>query len=320
VKSDELLVKTVSLIPFVFLAAIFVFLVYQAVPSIFYNGLRFFTSYVWNPGMTFEQPVKGPFGFEASPGATFGVLLFLFGTLITSALAISLVVPVTLLTSVALALYVPRPMAKVISSSLQLFAAVPSVVYGLWGVSFLEPALLKYVFPWSETALGFIPWFRGPATSGSGIVASASVLVLMVLPITSSIVLDTFMTYQSRLQAPILSLGATKAETGFVILRLIKRQVIGATFLGLARALGETMAVLMTCGGAINSMPSSIYSPVNTMAAAIASLLDSAFIDPSGMTLSALAEVGLLLMVISLASSAIGKAMTGRVALRGEVL
>lgn len=306
------------MIPVFFLVSIFIFLLYESIPSIFYNGWNFFTSYRWNPGMTNQEPVPGPFGFRASPGASFGALLFLFGTAATSALALAIVVPVTLITTIALAMHTPRHMSRAVGASMQLFAAIPSVVYGLWGIVFLEPLLLKYVFPWTEATLGFIPWFRGPATSGSGLVASSLVLALMVLPITSTIVLDSFRSLQSRFQAPILSLGATRTEAGIAILGFARRQVVGAVFLGLGRALGETMAVLMTCGGAINMMPVDIYSPINTMAAALAALLDSAFIDASGMALSALAELGLFLMIISLASSAAGRALAGRIVLRGE--
>ncbi|MGC9174808.1 MAG: phosphate ABC transporter permease subunit PstC [Thermoprotei archaeon] len=318
-KPDELLVRAISFIPLMFLAAIFIFLLYEAFPSIVYNGFKFLTTDTWNPGMTFLSPVRGPLGFQASPGASFGVQLFLLGTLLTSALAMALTIPLTLIISISLSLYLPNGISSALRGVVQLFAAIPSVVYGLWGVVFLEPILLRSMFPSMEMWLGFIPWFAGPATSGSGIVASSMVLVMMVVPITSSVALDAFINVRGQLAAPLFSLGATRWEVAKAFVSLSKKQLMGASFLGLGRALGETMAVLMTCGGAINSMPSSIYSPINTMAAAIASLLDSAFIDPSGMTISALAEVGLLLLLISVASSATGRKIVGRVALRGEL-
>ncbi|MGC8670202.1 MAG: phosphate ABC transporter permease subunit PstC [Thermoprotei archaeon] len=317
-KADELAISIASIVPVAFILLIFGFLVFKAYPSMVYNGIKFFTSYVWNPGDISAEPIVVR-GFKVSPGASFGILLFLTGTLITSAVALLLSLPASIFASIALALYLNERIRAVVSSALGLFAGIPSVIYGLWGVVFLEPTLYSRVEPEMRALLGFIPFFSGPIYSGSGILASSLVLALMVFPISTSIIYQSAVSLRDAAVNDALALGATKWEAGKLLRSMMRKQILGGGLLSLGRALGETMAVLMTCGGAINSMPTNFYSPINTMAAALTALLDSAFIDPTGMVLSSLAELGVTLLLISVASSMIGRAILGRVALRGEL-
>ncbi|HEU13020.1 MAG TPA: ABC transporter permease subunit, partial [Euryarchaeota archaeon] len=166
--------------------------------------------------------------------------------------------------------------------------------------------------------LGFIPFFSGPIYSGAGILASSLVLSLMILPIMTSVLNGSISNFSTPVKEGAIALGATRYEVGrMIILRGLKIQIFGASMLGLGRALGETMAVLMVSGSAFNIMPSNIYSPINTMAAALATLLDSAFMDSTGMNLYALSELGLVLVLITLIASIIGRLIVGIGIIRG---
>ncbi|MBD6955033.1 MAG: phosphate ABC transporter permease subunit PstC [Thermoplasmata archaeon] len=307
----------ISLAPVVLVVLLFSFLLYYSIPSIRYNGLRFFTTYYWYPGQVYLPPVNVN-GILVPYGSSFGILLFLFGTLITSLLALLIAFPISIIISLIVNLYINDKLRKIIISLIELFAAIPSVVYGLWGIVYLEPILSNYIEPLMSKYLGFIPFFSGPIYSGAGILASSLVLSLMILPIMTSVLNGSISNFSTPVKEGAIALGATRYEVGrMIILRGLKIQILGASMLGLGRALGETMAVLMVSGSAFNIMPSNIYSPINTMAAALATLLDSAFMDSTGMNLYALSELGLVLLLITLIASIIGRLIVGIGIIRG---
>ena len=307
----------ISLAPILIVLVLLSFLIYYSIPSIRFNGWKFFTSYYWYPGQVYLPPVNVN-GILVPYGASFGILMFLYGSLITSLLALLFAFPISLIISLIVNLYLIEKVRKLVISAIELFAAIPSVVYGLWGIVYLEPILSKYIEPFIADHFGFIPFLSGPIYSGAGIFASSIILCLMVLPIITSTINGSMMNFSTSIKEGALALGATRFEVGIkIILRNLKLQIFGATMLGFGRAFGETMAVLMVSGSIYNIMPENLYSPINTMAAALASLLDSAFVDPTGMNLYALTELGLILMLITLIVSLFGRAIVGIGIIRG---
>ncbi len=316
-KFFNFLTLLMAAVPAVVLISIIVFVVYYSIPSIKYNGISFFTTYLWNPGFQFQAPIIRH-GVPAPAGSSFGLDLFLLGTLSTSALAIFIAFPVSFLVSLNVELYLPARIKKFVVSMIELFAGIPSVVYGLWGIIVLEPLLFNNIEPWMAQHLSFIPGFKGEIYSGAGLIASGIILSFMITPIVTSVIVNSFDTVPKEVKDGLFSLGATKWEVGkYLITRYSRASTVGGTLLGIGRALGETMAVLMVSGAVTNVLPSNLYSATNTMAAAIASLLDSAFTDSTGMNLAALAELAMVLMLIALAASVIGRKIAGRGALRG---
>ncbi len=306
-----------SIVPAFVLITILAFILVYAWPSILFNGTTFFTSYIWNVGISSRPPVMVR-GFLVPPGASFGALLFIESTLISSGLAILIAFPVSFLVSLGVELYLPQKTKKPLVSLIELFAGIPSVVYGLWGIVVLEPLLLHNIEPWMKANLYFIPGFSGEVLTGSGIIASGIILSLMIAPIITSVMVNSFDSVPNDIKQGLVSLGATKWELGkYLATSYSRASTYGGALLGLGRALGETMAVLMVGGGIVNVLPSSIYSGINTMAAAIVAYLDSAIGQGTGINLSALAELSLFLLVISLAVNLLGRKIAGRGALRG---
>lgn len=306
-----------AIVPAVALISIFVFVFQESLPLWKFSGLSFFTTYLWNPGFQYQQPIY-VHGILAPPGAQFGLDLFLLGTLSTSALAILIAFPISFLITLNVELYLPARIKKFMVSMIELFAGIPSVVYGLWGIIVLEPILFRNVEPWMAEHLSFIPGLKGEIYSGAGLIASGIILSFMIIPIVTSVIVNSFDSVPKEVKEGLFSLGATKWEVGkYLTTRYSRASTVGGTLLGLGRALGETMAVLMVSGAVTNILPSSFYSATNTMAAAIASLLDSALTDSTRMDLAALAALGVVLMAISLTVSLIGRKIAGRGSLRG---
>lgn len=307
-----------SLVPAIVVITLICFLVYFSLSSIIYNGTTFFTSYLWNPGNESHTPIVVN-GIIAPYQSSFGLLLFLLGTIITSLLALLIAFPISFLISLAIELYVPVKTKKPFISLVELFAGIPSVVYGLWGIIVLWPLLGNYIEPWMSNHLSFLPGFSGTVYTGAGIIASSVILSLMITPIITSVMVNSLASVPKDIKEGVVSLGSTKWELGkYLIVRYSKSSTYGGILLGLGRALGETMAVLMVSGAVVNILPTSIYSTINTMAAAIASLLDSAFFDGTGMNVSALCELALVLMLISLTVNVIGRRISGKTVLRGS--
>ncbi|MGH7089139.1 MAG: PstC family ABC transporter permease, partial [Stellaceae bacterium] len=175
----------------------------------------------------------------------------------------------------------------------------------LCGYVVLIPFFARHLFPAMVAVLGFIPVFAGPPGTGYGLLTSGVVLAMMIVPLIAATLRDALVAQPKGLREAAAALGATRFETSWkVILPGTTTVLIGATFLALGRALGETMAVLMVSGNGLNYLPYNIYAPISTMAAFIASQLDSALQDPTGMAVRSLAEIALVLCIISIVINA----------------
>ena len=288
----------------IFIFAILVFLFQYSLPAIRFNGPGFFTGIIWSLGNLNAQDFITRNGVQGLPGASYGVLAFLVGTVVSSVIALLIAVP----TSIAIALFTsedaPRRIREPLVALVDLLAGVPSVIYGLWGILVLIPLMQKTLSPALASVLGFIPIFGGAVGTGYGLLTSGLLLALMITPIVCSTVRESFAKTPVELKEGALALGSTKWEMERrIMLPFSMTTIAGASMLGLGRALGETMAVLMVGGGALNYLPNNIYSPISTMATVIISLLDSAFTDPTNLALYSLAEVALLLFVVTLAAN-----------------
>ncbi|MDA8362023.1 MAG: phosphate ABC transporter permease subunit PstC [Gammaproteobacteria bacterium] len=305
------LLLATSLIPLA-LAAIFVFLVRYSWPAIHFNGVDFLGGHTWSLGNLYANPVERH-GQQVPIGADYGILVFIVGTLSTSAIALALAIPVSLGVAIFLAEGLNARLRPVLSFIVELLAAVPSVVYGLWGYSVLTPLIAHDIGPALRDSLGrFIPFFGGPIGSGYGLLAASLVLALMVVPIIAATVRDGLARVPAETKEAAYALGATHFEVvRRAMLPMVRSNIIGACILGLGRALGETMAVLMVSGGALNYFPDNVYSPVTTMASFIVSQLDSALQDPTGMAVRSLAEIALILFIIAVITNMLARFLTG---------
>ncbi len=216
-------------------------------------------------------------GISAPAGATYGALPYIVGTLASSVIALLIAVPVAICTAIILAYRVRGPV-KTVLSIVELLAGIPSVVFGLWGVIGLHRAA---EFGPLLTHLGVvIPFFRGPVGTGMGLLSSGLILALMIVPIITATTRDLLEQVPIYIREGGIGLGMTNWEVvRKICLPYVKDGLIGAVALGWGRAMGETMAVLMVSGSAINYLPHSIFSPISTMAAVIADQLDSALTD-----------------------------------------
>jgi len=225
----------------------------------------------------------------------FGALPFIYGTLVTSVVALVLALPV----SVGLALFLtemaPPSLKSIVSFPISLLAGIPSVVYGLWGLFVLVPILRKVVEPALAKAFGFLPLFKGPPI-GLGYLAAGVVLAIMILPTITSIAIEVLQTVPGALREAALALGATRWEAIRVsVLPYARAGIVGATMLGLGRALGETMAVTMVIGNS-PSIRASLFAPGYSLPAVIA----NEFAEASGdLHTGALAALGLLLFAVT---------------------
>jgi phosphate transport system permease protein len=282
------------------LVLIVVFLTVYAWPAVLFNGFQFVTSNTWNLGNLYSDPVVVN-GVQISPGAHYGILFLIVGTLLSTVIALLIAVPVGVGAAVFLAEAVPGRLRLALSFFVEMLAAVPSVVFGLWGYVVVIPFLGHYLFPLMISVLGFIPFFQGPPGSGYGLLTSGVVLSLMIVPLIVATLRDALVSQPAAAREAVTALGATKFEVVWkVLLPSQSRVLIGASILALGRALGETMAVLMVSGNALNYLPGNIYTPISTMAAFIVSQLDSALQDPTDMAVKSLAEIALILSLISL--------------------
>lgn len=237
----------------------------------------------------------------------FGALPFIWGTLVTSLLALALAVPVALGVAIFLAELAPRWMRTPVSFAVELLAAVPSVVYGLWGLFVLRPVLREHVEPALAKTLGFLPFFRG-APGGSDVLLASVVLALMILPTIASVSREVLRAVPDTLREGALALGATRWDMiRRVLLPYARSGITGAIILGLGRALGETMAVTMLVGNSAQ-IKASLFEPASTMASVIA----NQYPEAHGQQLSALSAIGLLLFVMTLALNAAARLLVWR--------
>ncbi|MBX3220902.1 MAG: phosphate ABC transporter permease subunit PstC [Labilithrix sp.] len=258
-------------------------------PSIQATGLSFVTTSVWDPSR-----------------GTYGALAFVFGTLVTSFIALLLAVPVALGVAVFLTDLGPRRLQRPVSSLVELLAAIPSVVYGLWAALVLAPILRTTVQP-ALAAVGG-PLFSGPNV-GFGILCASLVLAIMLLPTIASVSRDVLRAVPADLREGALALGATPWDAlRLVVFPHARRGIFGAVLLGFGRAIGETMAVAAVVGSRADISPS-LFAPGYTMSSVIANEFPAA---SSELHVAALAEVGLLLFVVTVAFNVAARVLVAR--------
>lgn len=309
------LLRGATLVPVVLLVLIVVALAWKAVPAIRYNGFGIFTRSIWNLGNLYA-PVTGK-GVTHPPGASYGAWPLIVGTLATSAIAMVLAVPIGVATALVVVEKLPPRLSTVIGFCLEVLAGVPSVVIGLWGVLTLGPFLSHHVATIWANHVPDVPvlrFFRGPTGNGQGMLTSGVVLAMMILPIIAATTRDLLRQVPRATVEGAVALGMTDAESvRTVTIPWIRSGIIGASMLGLGRALGETIAVAMVSGSLVGSAPRSLYSAMTTIAATIVTQLDSALTDASGLATNTLAEVGLVLLVITLAANIGARLLVKRV-------
>ncbi len=243
-------------------------------------------------------------------GATFGILPFVYGTVLTSLLALLIAAPVALGVAVYLAELAPEGAKAPVTVAVELLAAVPSIVYGLWGVFVLVPWLRDTVQPQLQTWLGFLPVFSG-ASIGFGVLAASLVLAVMILPTLAAISRDVLLAIPRAQREAALALGATRFEMiRDAVLPQALPGIVGAMMLGLGRALGETMAVTMVIGNRAD-ISLSWFAPAQTMASLLANEYAEATEE---LHLGALAFVGLSLFAVTLLLNLGARGLVRRVA------
>ena len=247
--------------------------------SIHAFGWRFFTGSNWDP-------VSGDFG----------ALPFIYGTLVSSLVALIIAIPLSVGVAVFTTEMCPKPLRGTISFLTELLAAIPSVVYGLWAIFVLAPLLREYVQPWLAKYLGWTGLFSGPPF-GIGMLAAGIILAIMIVPIIASITREVLTAVPQQQREAVLALGATRWEMiRMGVLRNARTGIVGAIILGLGRALGETMAVTMVIGNT-PQIAKSLFAPGYTMASVIANEFTEATGD---LYLSALIEIGLGLFLVTI--------------------
>jgi phosphate transport system permease protein len=259
-------------------------------------GWSFFFTRVWDP--VFEQ---------------FGALPFIFGTLVTSALALLIAIPVGLGAAIFLAELAPPRISDALAFLLDLLAAVPSVIYGLIGIFTVVPLLREYVEPFLMKTLGFLPLFQGPVY-GVGFLAAGVVLAVMIVPFIISVSREVLLAVPREQREAALALGATRWEaTWKVVVPYARAGIFGSIFLALARALGETMAVTMVIGNA-PQIAASLFAPGYSIAAVIANEFTEATGD---LYLHALIELGLVLFLLTFILNGLARLLILLTARRG---
>ncbi len=263
------------------LVSIALIITWRAWPAIQEYGFSFLVNSSWNP-------VKGR--------EEYGALPVIYGTLISSLISLVIAVPLGIGTAIFLSEnFIPLKFRTPLVFLVELLAAIPSVVYGLWGIFVLIP-LVQPFSTWLHNTLGWIPLFGTPPAGGPGMFPAGIVLSIMILPIITAISRDSLASLPPDLRQASLGLGATRWETIFrVLIPAAFSGIVGGIMLALGRAMGETMAVTMIIGN-VNKISVSILEPANT----ISSLIANQFAEASGMQVAALMYAGLVLMLLTL--------------------
>jgi phosphate transport system permease protein len=235
----------------------------------------------------------------------------LYGTLLAAVIALVVATPLAIGVALVISHFAPRRLAKPLGYAIDLLAAVPSVVYGLWGIAFLGPQLVP-VFGWLERNLGFIPFFAGPASgTGRTILTAGIVLAIMALPIITAITREIFAQTPTLQQEAALALGATRWEmVRLAVLPYSRSGIVSAIMLGLGRALGETMAVAMVLSATSGVVTLNLISSLNP--STIAANIANGFPEATGLGVNALIASGLVLFVITFAVNFIARAIVAR--------
>jgi phosphate transport system permease protein len=270
-----------------------------AAPALERFGLGFLTSTAWNP--VTEQ---------------FGALVAIFGTLVTSAIAMLVAVPVSFGIALFITELAPRWLKRPVGVAIELLAAVPSIIYGMWGLFVFAPIFADYVQPWVTDHLGDWPvvgaLFQGPPM-GIGMFTAGLILAIMVIPFISAVMRDVFEIVPGVLKESAYGVGATTWEVVWkVVLPYTKVGVVGGIMLGLGRALGETMAVTFVIGNA-HQISASLFMPGNTISSSLANEFTEAV---GALYTSSLIALGLILFLITFIVLALAKLMLLRLTAR----
>ena len=259
-------------------------------------GLRFFAASDWDP-----------------VNEKFGALPFIYGTLVSSLVALVIAVPLAVGVAVFTTEMCPKALRGPLSFFVELLAAIPSVIYGLWAIFVLVPLLSGYVQPFLAKTFGWTGLFEGPPY-GIGMLAAGIILAIMIVPIISSITREVLMVVPQHQREGVLALGATRWEMIRVgVLRNARAGIVGGIILGLGRALGETMAVTMVIGNR-PEIAKSLFAPGYTMASVLANEFSEATGD---VYLSALVEIGLALFIVTIIVNALARLLVWTVT-RGQ--
>jgi phosphate transport system permease protein len=305
-----------ALIPALALAFILLSLILEAWSVLRFNGWGFFTSTAWNPGQAYAAPVTTG-GVPHPLDAKFGALPLIVGTLVSSAIALIIAVPVSIGAALVIVERLPRRLGSTVGMFLELLAGIPSVVIGLWGVLTFGPFISKDIVPVIARNMPDVPvlsYFRGSTGTGLGLLNSGLILAVMIIPIIASTTRDLIRQVPILPREGALALGMSDMETARrVTLPWVGAGIIGAVVLGLGRALGETVAVAMVSGSVTGTLPSNIYAAMTTFAATIVNQLDTALGDATGFFVKTLAECALVLLVITLAVNVAARMLVRRV-------
>lgn len=240
----------------------------------------------------------------------YGAWPFIFGTLVTSLIALLIAVPLGLGTALYLTEFAPLRIRQPVIMVIEMLAAVPSVIFGLWGVFVMIPWLRENLFAWLKHSLGFLPLFQGPVY-GVSILAGGIIVAIMILPIITSVSREILRSVPNLQREAAYALGATHWEViRIAVLSYASRGVFGAVVLGLGRALGETMAVTMVIGNRVD-VSASLFAPGYTLASVIANEFTEATSD---MYLSALFELGLVLLAVTILVNILAQMMLRSIA------
>jgi len=260
-------------------------------------GFKFFTGQNWDPVL-----------------GDFGALPFIYGTIVSSLLALVLAVPLAVGVAVFVTEMCPKTLRGIISFTVELLAAIPSVIYGLWAIFVLAPLLRLHVQPFLAKYFGWTGLFTGPPF-GIGMLAAGIILAIMIIPIISSITREVLVAVPQHQREAVLALGATRWEMiRMGVLRNARTGILGGIILGLGRAIGETMAVTMIIGNR-PEIAKSLFAPGYTMASVIANEFSEATDD---LYLSALIEIGLALLIVTLVVNALARVLVWSIT-RGHV-
>jgi phosphate transport system permease protein len=287
-----------ALLIFAVIIAMIAALTRNSMLSIRQFGFSFLTSQTWDP-------IRGQFGG----------LAFIYGTVVSSLIALLISVPLSLGIAIFLVEQAPRVLSRPLGFLVELLAAIPSVVYGLWGIFVLAPFIRIHVGPPLARLFGWTPLFQGPIT-GIGLLTGGLILAIMVTPIISAVVRDVLAAVPGSQREAALALGATKWETTRVVLTNGAPGIAGAVILGLGRAVGETMAVTMVIGNRAK-ISLSLFEPSYTIASAIANEFTEATQD---IYLSALVELGLILFLVTFVVNAIARLLVWNVTRKAGTL
>lgn len=283
------LFKSTTLVFAILIAGLVVLMIIEMARSSTLTFAKFGSSFLW-------RQVWNPVTED------FGALPFIYGTIVSSIIGLLLAVPVSIGVAVFLTEHAPRKLSTPISFVVQLLAAIPSVVYGLWGIFVLAPALRDHVYPAIQSTLGFLPLFQGNI-NGLGLMTAGIILSIMIIPIITAVTTDVLRAVPQAQRDAALALGSTKWETTRVVLQNARSGMTGAVILGLGRAVGETMAVTMVIGNR-PEIASSLFAPSFTIASAIANEFTEA---TSEVYRHALVELGLILFVITFVINALAR-------------